>query len=94
MDDIEQIVNNIPIEDLENKELCIRCVAANFFELYDPDEMEEGISTSDQICSHCYDNELEAGYKKMNDKKITEVGKAIEKFNKYKEQRLNKEYNL
>lgn len=93
MDFIEKMVENLEIEDLQEKKLCIRCVAAGCFELYHPNEMQEGISTSDQICAHCYENEEESGYKKMTKKEMKIVGEIIKEFEKYKEKRLNIGHN-
>ena len=90
MGSLKKIVEEIPIEDLENKELCIRCVSEGLFEMYDlHDEMQEGISTSDIICNHCHDTEADFGYEKMTREEMERVGKVMDEFKKYKEQRLN-----
>ena len=101
MDSLKEIVEGIPIEDLEDKELCIRCVNEGLFEMYDPyDEMQEGISTSDKICNHCHDTEADFGYEKMTKEEIKRVGKIMDEFIKIKEpniltsSNINYKYNI
>ena len=97
MDDIEQIVNNIPIEDLENTEFCYFCLAFGISiedALHNSDIMDSGPITSDSKCPHCYDTEEESGRLRLTKQEKNLADATIKEFNKCKEQRLNKIYNL
>ncbi|MBN2052874.1 hypothetical protein JW756_05195 [Candidatus Woesearchaeota archaeon] len=93
---IEQIVESISIEDLEDKHVCYRCVAAGMpiaDSLYNPEEMPESPMTGDKICLHCHDVEIYSGYHRMGKRESARVWGLIKEFEKLKELRLKAYYN-
>jgi len=89
---IQKIVEELDEEDLY-KILCYRCISSGMRienSLYSGfGEMITSEVTNDLICEHCYVVENEEGYEKMSDAEIHRVWGIIEKFEKYKKQRLN-----
>lgn len=96
METMEEIVKSININDLEDKDICYRCIAAgmNFPDaLYDPYEMLESPSTFDKICLHCHDIEIFSGYRRMGKRQSEHVWSLIKEFERLKELRL-RDYSL
>jgi hypothetical protein len=96
MDSIEEAVEHISREDLENTEFCYFCLAFGISiedALHNSDIMDSGPITSDSKCPHCYDTEEESGRLRLTKQEKNLADAIIKEFNKYKEQRLNKEYN-
>lgn len=94
MELIEKMVQNIDIEDLREKIVCERCIAAGLsFEvaLHYRGDMQASPSTQDLICLHCYDTEIDLGYDRLTKKEIAYVGKLIGEFEKFKKIRLNQD---
>jgi hypothetical protein len=96
MPTIEQIVKSISIEDLEDKWICYRCVAAGMSiadSLYHPEEMLESPKTGDNICPHCHDTEIYSGYRIMGKRQSVIVWGLIKEFERLKELHLKAHYD-
>lgn len=90
---LKSIVASIALKDLMDKTICYRCIASGlgFIESMHPySDMKPSQSTNNLICPHCYDTELDLGYRRMGKKESEKVWALIKEFEKYKNCHLNK----
>ncbi len=95
MTTMDEIVSEIDIDDLDGKIVCYRCIAAGLGfpeSLHHYDDMQGSPATSDLICPHCYDTEVEFGHERMSREESAYVFGLIAEFEKAKEQRLDSLY--
>ena len=90
---LKEILDEMPIEDLQDKEACYHCLLNGMDisdALHDPQDMHGGPITSDRKCQHCYITEEEFGRTRFTKQQKTEADKILEEYEKYKEEKLDR----